>query len=65
MICLKCDNEIFEEKEITSDQEYSGKTLAITFLTMVCTNCGFKQLTDEQADELYKKTKEKYYAEEI
>ena len=60
MICLKCNNENFEEKEVVDEQLFRGETFQITISAMVCTKCGFKQLTDKQADKLYKKTKKEY-----
>jgi predicted nucleic-acid-binding Zn-ribbon protein len=55
MICLVCEGEEFIEKELALQQEFNGKIVWVNSLVNVCTNCGYKQLTDKQANMLCEK----------
>lgn len=57
MICLNCDGEDFNEEETEMDQEVQGKTYTVKIKGMICQNCGFVLLTDEQATNLYRAVK--------
>lgn len=60
MLCLKCDNEKFKEKQVKLEQEFKGESFFVVVSAMVCTKCGFEQLTDEQANGLRKATADEY-----
>lgn len=57
MICLNCDGENFKEEVQEVDQEVDGKTYTVTTEGMVCQNCGFMQMTSDQANKLYQAVK--------
>lgn len=57
MICLKCENEEFEKKNVQIEQEFEGRIVCIVTKAMVCINCGFVQFDDNQANELIKKVR--------
>lgn len=57
MICLRCDNETFKESltEII-EQEFGGETIRVESPASLCENCGWRTLTVDQCDVLFKRT---------
>lgn len=58
MICIQCDSKEFKTKKSKIAQEVRGIMIDVFAETEVCCKCGFRQLTDNQCDELFRKTKE-------
>lgn len=57
MICIRCDNEEFEERlNATIEQEMNGQYFKVQCPAMVCKMCGWMTVTLEQADVLFKRT---------
>jgi putative zinc finger/helix-turn-helix YgiT family protein len=61
MICPKCHAERFKpNKSAPIEQEFRGETLKLRSPVMECAKCGFQLLTDEQTDELRRRTADAY-----
>ena len=60
MICLQCENEKFENKKVKVEQLFKGQAFDVVVPAMVCSNCGFNQFDDEQANYLRKITVDTY-----
>lgn len=60
MICLKCENDNFENKNVKIEQEFKGRSYNIVTEAHVCIGCGFHQFGDEQANMLRKITVNTY-----
>jgi hypothetical protein len=61
-VCPNCDAPDYKEICTPSIQIYHGKPLVVENVRKLRCACGFECLTDEQANELTAKTKEKYLA---
>mgnify|MGYP000253125306 CR=1 FL=1 len=62
MICLKCENEKFESKNVKVEQEFKGQSFNVVVDAHVCTGCGFHQFDDEQANMLRRVTVDTFKA---
>lgn len=60
MICLKCDNEEFRAGEAEILQEFKGDSLQVLTPVMVCTQCGWHTVGNDQIDELRNRTADVY-----
>lgn len=60
MICLKCENEKFNTKNVKVEQEFKGQNFNVVTEATVCAECGFVQFNDEQANVLRKATVDTY-----
>lgn len=56
MICFSCDNEEFKTENSLIEQEFGGHVIAVEVPASFCVMCGWRTLTTNQADELFKKT---------
>lgn len=55
--CLNCRNGYFKiQFEKCIEQEYNGEIFIIESFIEVCQNCGWRKVTDEQAEEIARKT---------
>jgi uncharacterized OB-fold protein len=61
MMCLSCGNEEFDlNTDADIEQYYKDMHFYVKTPAMVCNKCGWKTVTDEQIDELCKRTQEEY-----
>lgn len=60
MICLKCEKKKFTDKKIKAEQQFKGRDFNIVVSAMVCNNCDFHYFTDDQANQLRKRTVDEY-----
>jgi len=61
MICLRCNNKTFYTiPEARIDQEYKGLCLTVITPGVVCKNCGFICIKNNQLDSLVKNAKKTY-----
>lgn len=60
MICLNCDNEGFSPGEAEVPQEFKGETLMVKTPVVICTNCGWHTVGNDQIDELRRRTADAY-----
>lgn len=60
IFCNSCEMETAEPLRVGMMQEFRGKRIYVMSEKMVCKNCDFEFLTDDQGSELYKKVKDKY-----
>jgi len=60
MICLECDHEAFTVGEAEVRQEFRGESLLVKTPVMVCSNCGWHTVGNDQIDELRQRTADAY-----
>lgn len=60
MICLNCENERFAPGEAEIKQEFRGETLMVKTPVVICQDCGWQTVGNDQIDELRKRTADVY-----
>lgn len=60
MICLRCDNEHFAPAEAEVKQEFRGEALAVKTPVMICQQCGWHTVGNDQISELRRRTADAY-----
>lgn len=61
MICLHCNSEEFELRpDAAVEQDFRGEPFTVHAPVMACKQCGSHTVTDEQADDISRKTADSY-----
>lgn len=61
MICFRCRNEEFETRHDPSvEQVFRGETFHVAGAVEACQNCGWRAVTDAQADQIVRRTVDAY-----
>jgi putative zinc finger/helix-turn-helix YgiT family protein len=60
LICLNCDSEQFAPGEAEVRQEFRGETLMVKTPVMICLNCAWHTVGNDQIDELRRRTADTY-----